>query len=74
VLEQTDYTGYMPMKKTAVDMDNFGHEHKHTAKGRKTTDDFKARSHAYEPVKKDYDPKAMVTKTLGSVFDKNTTV
>ena len=74
VLEQTDYTGYMPMKKSPIDLDNFGHEHTHAAKGRKTTDDFKARSHAYEPVKKDYDPKAMVTKTLGSVFDKNTTV
>lgn len=43
VLEQTDYAGYMPMKKAGIDVDNYGHEHKHVAKGRKTTEDFKAR-------------------------------
>lgn len=54
VFEQTDYSGYAPISKKKIDIDNVGHKSKGVAKGKKTDDVFKAGSKGYEPVKKDY--------------------
>jgi len=75
IFEQTDYTGHMPMKKTPLDVDNFGHENKSAPKGRKTDDeDFKSRVSTFDPPKTDYNPSGMKTGMLSSVFDKPVTV
>lgn len=63
------------MKKTPIDQDNFGHQHKVAPKGRKTgEEDFKSRVATFDPPKKDYNPKGMTNNMLGSVFDKPVTV
>lgn len=54
-------------------MNNFGHKTGVAAKGRKTDDEFKARSRGFEPVKKDYanyNAKDNKKQFLQSVFDK----
>lgn len=74
VFEQTDYSGFRPIKKHGVDEDNFGHQHKAQPKGRKTADeDFRARNPTFSPPKQNYNQKEMVNKMLGSVFDKPVT-
>ena len=55
VLEQTDYRGYEPLNKATVDINNYGHDHSHQAKGRKCNDDFKHTVSGQEPLKSDYD-------------------
>jgi hypothetical protein len=54
-------------------MNNFGHKTGVAAKGRKTDDEFKARSRGFEPVKKNYEgynAKDNKKQFLQSVFDK----
>ena len=74
VLEQTDYYQYLPMKKKQEDMNNFGHVHKPKAQGLKQDSEFANRDARFEKSNANYDPKEMVNKTLGSVFDKPVTV
>lgn len=39
--QQTDYTGYMPLNKKGVDLDNLGAQKTTIAKGRKVNEEFK---------------------------------
>jgi len=55
VLPQTDHQAYAPLNKKAIDMDNFGHDSRVTAKGRKTDGEFKQRVQGFEPTRANYD-------------------
>lgn len=71
MFEQTDYSGYAPINKKPVDLNNAQHSRPSPTKtGRKTNDEFKQGIRVYEPVKNDYDPKARKNQMLGSALDK----
>jgi len=74
VLEQTDYYGYMPLRKGAIDFDNFGKETKPQAKGLKSAHpEYNAGTEMFSPPKTNYNPKEMTNSMLSSVFDKPNT-
>jgi hypothetical protein len=62
------------MKKKQEDMNNFGHVHKPKALGLKQDAEFANRDPRFEKSNANYNPKEMVNKTLGSVFDRPVTV
>ena len=68
---QTDYTGYMPLNKKGVDLDNLGAQKTTIAKGRKVDDEFRQRTSGYEKVKTDYAATGQKQSHLSSnLFDR----
>lgn len=63
VLPQTDNYQYLPMKKKQEDMNNFGHESKVVAKGRKQDGEFAVRDSRMEKANQNYNAGEMKNKS-----------
>lgn len=55
VFDAPDYSGYAPISKKPVDIDNYDAKNTTIPKGRKVDDAFRANVRGFEPVKKNYD-------------------